>query len=311
MIPQRNFSTRLFGCFFTSLLLWTCQNNTPVDNSVLTETLIRDSTKRITAMPGLGKAYGARFTLIKWQGLVKINNTNPYNGLKFNGLSGIKFNKTSDFLLVTVPENTSYLITPADYVRNPSDASFCIGKNCDPIITNNMMIYSSHVNIKIIERNEFTVIDWKGAIKINSLNAYQGQKFTGTPNISFQKNSDFLLVKNDKEACFFIHPESYNTNAPNGVPCNPDICQPVLLEARFATSDQMKMYEAYKDPGIKVTPAGEKDPEKRVTVTPGQLPVGEEKKVIINPAQLPAETKVETKQTPKVQQMKKIGSIRQ
>lgn len=105
------------------------------------------------------------------------------------------------------------------------------------------------------KESDYTIIDFRGNIRVEEQTAAVGLKFSDLKNIRFSKTSDLLLVLNRQKSNLFIVPSGFNYELASGKPCADGKCNP---ELRTSIINQGELHPGEEPKIVAVDPAGGK-----------------------------------------------------
>ncbi len=184
------------------------------------------------------------YKVISWRGSIKVKNQSIYQGQTFGLASDVKFTKTSDYIIVSKSGSTNkWSVTPSSFTNNLTKESACSGTKCKPVIK----IGPPATGHYVVE-----VVSVQGSILVNGNYVSTTERFYNDDNIVFDKNSDFLVVKNEDGSILLIRPKNFSVNKNTAHQCLGTDCKAVTETASQVKKTKPAFYKTYIKPHVKV-----------------------------------------------------------
>lgn len=103
---------------------------------------------------------------------------------------------------------------------------------------------------KVILLPTYTVLSWRGNVKIDGRAPFKTQKFSSTARITFEKTSDALIVKTDKNEVHTFIPTNFAQKEVNGKKCSGPDCNPTVVASRVVAGTHHEFYQGFVEPFV-------------------------------------------------------------
>lgn len=185
--------------------------------------------------------WAATYTVTSWRGDVKIKNQTPKkNVTTFTKESDVKFSKTSDYVIAKDQSGQIYSFIPKDFAKKEGDGKQCNNISCKP-----------KLQLGAISSLFILTLNSRGNILVNNTPVKVNDRLTLDSRISFNKTSDFLIVKLESGEMVLVRPDRFEENEVLGKICVGVTCKSIQEPIEIVKRTRPAFYEQYIKPLIK------------------------------------------------------------
>lgn len=189
----------------------------------------------------VGSASAVTYTVIAFRGGLKINNQIPTIGeTTFTDRIQIKFKRTSDYVVAKDENGYFHNFTPIKFQKDINKGKLCSGNNCTPKMSPGP-----------IAGPFILAINFRGSILVNNEIVKVNERLTLDSRITFDKTSDFLIVKQENGEVLLIRPERFDEDERLSKKCIGDACKTTQEPAEVVRRTRPAFYEQHIKPFIK------------------------------------------------------------